>query len=69
MRHFYMAFLLVFCLVGAAHADVASVSYVENIAKDKVSTKGEATQTMSGTYVVTGSFQVPTPQLPSAVVN
>mgnify|MGYP003293066763 CR=1 FL=1 len=63
-------FVLVICImmVAPVHAQVAvaSQNYVNTATADKVSTSATANQTMAGNYVVSGSFKVPTPPLPSA---
>ena len=49
-----------------AFADIASTNYVDNANASKVDTSSSASQTMAGTYTVSGTFIVPTPPLPSA---
>ena len=61
-------FVFVCCLFMASvcNADLASTSYVQSNTKDKVSAAPEASQTMAGSYTVSGVLIVPTPPLPSA---
>lgn len=66
MKRLYLALFLVAFPAFVSHADIASVKLVADATKDKVSTKGEETQTMAGKYVVTGSLEVPDAPLPSA---
>lgn len=49
-----------------AFADIASTNYVHSANASKVDTSSSASQTMAGTYTVSGTFIVPTPPLPSA---
>lgn len=48
----------------SAFADIASVQHVENQTKTKVDTSAYSNQQMAGTYTVTGTLIVPTPELP-----
>ena len=48
----------------SAFADIASVQHVENQTKTKVDTSANSNQQMAGTYTVTGTLIVPTPELP-----
>ena len=66
MKHVVLAVFVVIFLSGAVFADIASVSYVQSNTKDKVSAAPEASQTMAGSYTVSGVLIVPTPPLPSA---
>ena len=66
MKHFICSIFIIFGCLGIARADVASVSYVEGIVSSKVDSQASATQTMAGTYDVTGSLQVPDTNLPAA---
>ena len=50
----------------AAGANVASVGYVNETVANRVDTAASATQTMAGSYTVSGTLVVPTPPLPSA---
>ena len=50
--------------IGAAHASIASMSYVEDAVAPKVDTAATANQTMAGSYTVSGTMAVPTPALP-----
>ena len=49
-----------------AGANVASVGYVNESVANRVDTAASATQTMAGSYTVSGTLVVPTPPLPSA---
>lgn len=65
MKRLYLALFLVAFPAVVAYANIASTELVAEATKDKVSTKGEETQTMAGKYVVTGSLEVPDAPLPS----
>ena len=69
----FLMFVLLF-MPFMASANIPSTAYVQqqvaNQIADSVSTKVDtsstATQTMAGTYTVSGTFNVPTPTLPTA---
>ncbi|MBQ2844472.1 MAG: hypothetical protein IJE79_00420 [Alphaproteobacteria bacterium] len=69
----FLMFMLLF-IPFMASASIPSTAYVQqqvaNQIADSVSTKVDtsatATQTMAGTYTVSGTFNVPTPTLPTA---
>jgi hypothetical protein len=67
MKKILFSVLFVFMAVSGAWAELASTSYVEEFSATKVDTSADATQTMAGTYTVTGSFEVPTQPLPASV--
>lgn len=48
-----------------ASANVASAQYVNEAMANKVDT-GQVTQTLQGSYTITGAIKVPTPALPVA---
>lgn len=63
--------IITFCLmlmpIGVmANTELASRDYVDRITSDKVDTAATATQTMAGSYTVSGTLVVPTPPLPTA---
>ncbi|MBQ2844428.1 MAG: hypothetical protein IJE79_00190 [Alphaproteobacteria bacterium] len=72
----FLMFILLFIPLMAlpAMANIPSTAYVQqqvaNQIADSVSTKVDtsstANQTMAGTYTVSGTFNVPTPTLPTA---
>ena len=69
----FLIFILLF-IPFMASANIPSTAYVQqqvaNQIADSVSTKVDtsatANQTMAGTYTVSGTFNVPTPTLPTA---
>ncbi|MDW2974615.1 MAG: hypothetical protein R8M70_00980 [Alphaproteobacteria bacterium] len=66
MKKYYKAFIFAALFATPAHAEIASVDYVNNLNATNVSTLETANQQMAGTYTVTGALIVPTPDLPSA---
>lgn len=67
MRKILFSVFFVFAAVSGSWAELASTVYVEEFSATKVDTSADATQTMAGTYTVTGSFAVPTQPLPQSV--
>ena len=59
-------FFIVWLMPIVAGANVASVGYVNETVANRVDTAASATQTMAGSYTVSGTLVVPTPPLPSA---
>ena len=66
MKLLPVAFLLL-CGTGSAFADLASTNYVKDSLATRVSTEQSAQQTLQGKYVVTGTFEVETPKLPTEI--
>ena len=60
------ALFLALSVLGIAHADVASVDYVDTATNTKVDTGSDTDQTLAGKYIVTGTLEVPDAPLPSA---
>ena len=69
----FLIFILMF-MPFMAFANIPSTAYVQqqiasqiaDSVSTKVDTSATATQTMAGTYTVSGTFNVPTPTLPTA---
>lgn len=62
-----LALLIFLCVmpVHVAHADIASIEYVNKSSNNKVDISESANQTMAGTYTISGTLVVPTPPLPN----
>ena len=67
MRQIAIFLMLIMGGIGAVHASIASMSYVEDAVAPKVDTAATANQTMAGSYTVSGTMAVPTPALPEPV--
>lgn len=64
-----LGIVAIFGLIGittGAMADIASTTYVDTITTQKVDTSAEANQQLGGTYEVSGTLTVPTPDIPTA---
>lgn len=67
----FVCMLLIMCMPQCVVAGivVASTEYVSGAIDAKTSTKvdtGQVTQTLRGSYTITGAIMVPTPPLPAA---
>ena len=65
-KAFFIFFSLLF-ITGEVLADVAAKSYVDSELSKAVSTQESANQTLQGHYTVTGTIEVETPKLPTAL--
>ena len=59
-----LLFLLIACWGGGAYASIASSQYVDTAVSTRVDTSAYASQTMAGSYTVSGELIVPTQPLP-----
>lgn len=57
-------FIFISLLSGASYADLASTNYVDESVVTRVDMTAGSSNTMAGTYTVTGTFDVPTQPLP-----
>lgn len=64
MKKIFLLFVIFVAM--PARADIASTTYVNTATTSKVDVSSTATQTMAGTYTVSGTLDVPTPALPTA---
>ena len=55
--------LMIMCW-GGAYASIASSQYVDTAVSTRVDTSANASQTMAGSYTVSGELIVPTQPLP-----
>ena len=69
MKKVYIFMLTFFTFASANAAEVVSKKYVDNIADTKLDISQATTQTMEGTYTLTGSLEVPTQPLPEATIE
>ena len=56
--------LMIMCWGGGAYASIASSQYVDTAVSTRVDTSANASQTMAGSYTVSGELIVPTQPLP-----
>lgn len=56
--------LMIMCWGGAGYASIASSQYVDTAVSTRVDTSANASQTMAGSYTVSGELIVPTQPLP-----
>ena len=61
-----LIFLCVLLTPHALWANVVSAEYVQQTVSTKVDVSENASQTMAGSYTVSGTLLVPTPPLPTA---
>ena len=61
-----MFFSILFIACDAS-ADLVAKSYMDSALSNRVSTDASANQTLQGHYTVTGTFEVETPKLPTAL--
>jgi hypothetical protein len=55
---------MITCCGGGAYASIASSQYVDTAVSTRVDTSANASQTMAGSYTVSGELIVPTQPLP-----
>jgi hypothetical protein len=63
MKILYL-FILTAFISGPSYADLASTDYVNESVVNRVDMTAGSSNTMAGTYTVTGTFDVPTQPLP-----
>ena len=65
MKSVFVAVFVIFGAVSMVRADVASAGYVNEKAATKVDTTLGSSNTLAGSYTVSGKMVVSTPELPA----